>query len=678
MINKTLLTTKICVIGALLISSSVTTANENFSDTFFTDEIPIVLSATRLAQPQTEAPASITIIDRDMIKFSGAKEIPDLFRLVPGFQVSYFRGNTPIVAYQGLNGEYPQGVQVLIDGRSVYNPIFGGVDWANLPLEIENIERIEVIRGPNSSSFGSNAFQSIINITTTHSAQFDGVQVKSVIGERGFRRSFLKAGYHQGDLDFQITGSHLDNDGYNKNNDDTRLDSLNGRLDYSLTNKDTLQLNFGAVNSLRETVNPSQIDDPTDPLRTKDDSQFSIHGKWEHNTSFEEHFSTQLSYVTNKSKDRFSSSFIDTDFPLGPTFYAANQTSFYDRWDFEFEHQFQPNQQFRVAWGIGLRSDRISYPYWLLDEKKFDNSLQRLFANTEWRATESIIFNIGGLLEHSQLVGSHFSPRIAANYLIDQTQSLRFIASRALRTPSITEQNLDFGVTFSAPALPAPGNLFIPLFQTRGKLTPEVVTSFEVGYHGIFLNNKLTLDIKLFRNEYKDLISSEDIDVIGGITVNGAPAFNTEINYLDNLYYANINGYEVEINYRPNKNNLFHAGYAYNHTKSDEEDGSDHGAFVESVPEDSFNILAAHTFENKTWVSAALYYTSSMEFLISGNPIGPMRRLDLNSGKTFRLAPGKNIDINLTLQLALDKNKEFIKEFNFDNRAFIEASYTFK
>jgi iron complex outermembrane receptor protein len=607
-----------------------------------------------------------------MIKLSGAKEVAELFRLVPGYQVTHFRGNNPVVSYQGLSGEYPQGVQVLIDGRSVYNPIFGGVDWSNLPLNIENIERIEVIRGPNSSSFGSNAFQSVINISTTHSAQFSGLQVKSTTGERGFQRTLLKAGVHQGDLDIQITGSHIDDNGYAHNFDDTRHDSLTGRIDYSLTSIDTLQVNFGAVNSLRETVNPSDFNDPTDPLRTKDDSQFSLHGKWERTPSSQESFITQLSYISNKSKDHFNSSFIDATY--GPLIYSGNQTSFYDRWDFEFEHQLQPNDSLRLAWGIGLRSDRVSYPYWLNDDKKFDNSLQRFFGNAEWRIAPSLVLNIGSLLEHSQLVGDNFSPRLAANYLFSPTQSIRFITSRAFRTPSLSEQNFDFGVSFTA----IPGELYIPVFQSEGDLEPEVVTSFEFGYHGIFLNNKLTLDVKLFRNEYEDLLSDVERDVIGGITLNDSPIATTEVRFFENLYYVDVNGYEIEVNYRPSKQSLIHAGYAYNHAKSNEGKFRSHDALVESVPVDSFNFLAAHTFENKTWVSAAFYYTSSMEFLISGNSLGPMRRLDINTGKTFGIAPNQNLDITLSLQLALDKNKDFLTEFTVDNRAFIEASYTFE
>ena len=110
-------------LSPLLIASEI----EDLS--FFNTDIPIIFSATRLAQPQTEAPATITLIDRQMIKLSGAKAIPELFRLVPGMHVNYFRGNTPTVGYQGLNGQFPQGVQVLVDGRSMYNPLFGGFNW---------------------------------------------------------------------------------------------------------------------------------------------------------------------------------------------------------------------------------------------------------------------------------------------------------------------------------------------------------------------------------------------------------------------------------------------------------------------------------------------------------------------------------------------------------------------
>jgi len=122
------------LLGLCCIITPYTYANDATDLSMFGEDLGIVLSATRLAQPKTEAPASITVIDSEMIKLSGAKNIADLFRLVPGMHVANYRGNRPVVGYQGVNSEYPQGVQLLIDGKSDYSPLFGGINWANLPL----------------------------------------------------------------------------------------------------------------------------------------------------------------------------------------------------------------------------------------------------------------------------------------------------------------------------------------------------------------------------------------------------------------------------------------------------------------------------------------------------------------------------------------------------------------
>lgn len=112
----------------------------------------------------------------------------------------------------------------------------------------------------------------------------------------------------------------------------------------------------------------------------------------------------------------------------------------------------------------------------------------------------------------------------------------------------------------------------------------------------------------------------------------------TKVQTVDNLHYANINGYEIELNYRPDANNLVHLGYAYNHTNVGRITHNDIENIRSSVPKDVFNILVSHTFDNNLWASIAFYYTSSMEYLDSGNPQGPLRRLDINTGKSFNLS----------------------------------------
>ena len=134
------------------------------SEQVYLQDFPIVLSASRLSQPLSEAPNAMTVIDRSMIKASGFRTIGDLFRLVPGMYVGNLNGYSPIVGYHGATEQHSRRMQVLVDGRSVYLPPFSSVDWEDIPLSIDDIERIEVVRGPAAASHGANSVQGVINI----------------------------------------------------------------------------------------------------------------------------------------------------------------------------------------------------------------------------------------------------------------------------------------------------------------------------------------------------------------------------------------------------------------------------------------------------------------------------------------------------------------------------------
>ena len=163
-------------------------------------ELPVVLSASRLVQTVDEAPAAVTILDQDTIRASGARNIAELFRLVPGFQVGYQNGHEPTVTYHGLADAYARRLQVMIDGVSVYSPIYGGVDWNLLPIGVDDIERIEVVRGPNGASFGANAFSGMVNIITR----------ASLTGGRGTLASLNSGGNGIADWSLQHGDSGVD------------------------------------------------------------------------------------------------------------------------------------------------------------------------------------------------------------------------------------------------------------------------------------------------------------------------------------------------------------------------------------------------------------------------------------------------------------------------------------
>ena len=144
-------------------------AFEDREELYFDEEIPVVLTSSRLKQPITEAPTAMTIIDRKKIEQLGVREIAALFQLVPGMIVGFKSGNWPVVTYHGMSDQYSRRMQILIDGRAVYLPDVGGPDWSSLPLVIDDIERIEITRGSNAATYGSNSFLGIINIITRHS-----------------------------------------------------------------------------------------------------------------------------------------------------------------------------------------------------------------------------------------------------------------------------------------------------------------------------------------------------------------------------------------------------------------------------------------------------------------------------------------------------------------------------
>ncbi len=144
---------------------------QELSEREFLAEFPTVLSASRLRQNVAETPQAVTVIDQETIRASGVRELPELFRMVPGFNVSYathVKGLQPIVSYHGFGREFFSRLQVLIDGRSMNNATLGGVDWNDFPLALDDIERIEVVRGPSTASHGIGAFLGTINFVSKH------------------------------------------------------------------------------------------------------------------------------------------------------------------------------------------------------------------------------------------------------------------------------------------------------------------------------------------------------------------------------------------------------------------------------------------------------------------------------------------------------------------------------
>ncbi|HRH90316.1 MAG TPA: TonB-dependent receptor plug domain-containing protein, partial [Agitococcus sp.] len=198
---------------ALLTCQSYATADDFL---FAEQEMPVVLSATRLKQAVADAPASVTIIDRQMIAQSGAREIPDVLRLVPGMVVGYEKGWDAFVSYHGTSADMARRMQVLVDGRSVFQPSLAFVDWIGLPLELDDIDRIEVIRGPNAAAYGANSFLAVVNIITRNPADLPTVRAYTRQGGEGINDNFVSYAGVKNQFSWQLSANQRNDDGFDK------------------------------------------------------------------------------------------------------------------------------------------------------------------------------------------------------------------------------------------------------------------------------------------------------------------------------------------------------------------------------------------------------------------------------------------------------------------------------
>lgn len=193
----------------MLVCATCAQADDLFLDS---QPLPQVLTATRLKQSAAAVPGSMTVIDSELIKASGARDISELLRLVPGMMVGYTSGNQASVNYHGTSASDARRMQVLIDGRSVYRAGLATVDWSDIPVAMEDIERIEVFRGPNTVSYGANALMAVVNILTRSPANSQGSRIKVVRGERGINDFYASqgVGWETGDLRLSLSGQQDD------------------------------------------------------------------------------------------------------------------------------------------------------------------------------------------------------------------------------------------------------------------------------------------------------------------------------------------------------------------------------------------------------------------------------------------------------------------------------------
>ena len=608
-----------CLVVTTLTLSPVEAAENNaLTEDVFLAELPVVLSASRLSSPINEAPAAVTVIDRQMIEASGVRNLSEVFSLVPGFLVGFASGHEHVVTYHGLADKFSPRLQVLVDGRSVYLPSFGGVAWSDLPLVLDDIERIEVIRGPNAVTYGANAFLATINIITRHSASDPGGFVRISAGSNHVRDGVLSTAGGEGNLHYRLTTAYQEDNGYAHIVDSRVIRELNGRIDYSKGLSD-VEFHYGYNEGPRGYGESGSL---TDIPRDRDITSRFEQLRWRYRFDGGGDVSLQVYHVHHEWDDRYQTLPIPIPLPPGSVVIPISLDVRSDRYDIEIQHTLSAWGPVRLVWGAGERRDENLSPNFLGTPDPVVDRLSRVFTNVEWRATGRVIVNAGAMYEKYDITGGAVSPRLAVNYLLTPAHTLRASASSANRQPVAFENGSNERICADPGCV-----LFDQLYLSSGNLRPEHIDSGELGYAGRF-GNAVKIDLRVFHDKIYDLISDYKRpypDPVNGMTFD-----------FRNGGKATLFGSELHLQYQPQRGTRF----ILNASNTQIESNNFDNFYERSVPRNILSFLAMHDLTPLWKFSAAYYYQDRMKY-IGGDPIDRMNRLDLRLAHQIPLAEGR-------------------------------------
>lgn len=506
------------------------------TESAFFEELP-VLSVSRLPQSVADAPGAVTVFDRDFIRATGYRDITRLLRLVPGFQVVNDRGHSALATYNGLGGDYSNRMQVLIDGRSVYSPsLAGGADWSGLPITIDEIERIEVLRGSNSTTYGSNAFQGVVNIITRHSRQDQGSAIGTRVGEEGLLDFSARHGGGNETMSYRIAANRLADRGFEKLEDNQRLNIVTLRTDLRLNPSDEATFWAGANDGTR--IN-GFVGSPGNGMRTFTSRNRFAHLRWRRTLATDNELSVG---VYHNDETIFE--------PLSIVPLEVNRQSTRDNID--FQHSFVAAQGLRVVWGAEGRRDWVQSQTAFFPTGEASSRLWRGFLNTEWRPWTALVINAGAMEEKYSGKTPRLAPRLFANWTVANGQTLRAGWTRAYREPALFEERGDLRL-FVGPTL-------LQVYQYGpGTLRPERIRTSEIGWVSRYAPWNLTADVRVYWQNLSDLIDLRTAPPPAG-AVALDPASRVYFNREDDV---RIRGIELQLKARPTRTTEFMLGSAW-------------------------------------------------------------------------------------------------------------------
>lgn len=507
-----------------------------------------VTTASKEPEEVWKTPAAVYVLTNEDIRRSGATSIPEVLRLVPGVQVSRIDNDHWAVGIRGFADQFSKSMLVMVDGRSLYTPLFAGVYWALQDgIILEDVERIEVIRGPGGTIWGANAVTGVINIITkrakdTHGAlaSVGGGNIDQGIGE-------VRYGSGNGNFDYRVYGKgfsrgagfHSDDQGY----DAWRSGQMGFRTDWDVRHNDHLTIQGDLYKGgVGETVGYGSF---TPPQQIISNQAVAVSGgnllaQWRHDL--------------REGSDIQVQAYYDRTYALAPHYQETRNT-----FDVDFIHHLTLGEHHNFIWGVGARLSPSqvvqTVPTLDLIPHDFANNVYSGFVQDEIAIVPNkFSLTVGSKLEHNSFTGFEFQPSVRGLWTITPRQTFWVAVTRAVRTPSRVEEDfrlLDFGIANPLIYVAVDGN---------PQLSSERLIGYEAGYRTL-VTPKIYVDIAVFHNDYNDLIS------LGAPTVTldatPTPAHLTIHLPFANGLRGNTDGFEIAPDWKPSRWWQMKATYSY-------------------------------------------------------------------------------------------------------------------
>lgn len=537
----------------------------------FDEPLEAVITPTRLRQSLHDVPASVTVITAAAMRDLGISSLPEALRLVPGMAVVHATGPDYQISYHGTNGLSPRRMNVLIDGISVYRPAFSEVIWSQLPVAIDDIERIEITRGPSSAAYGPNSMLAVVNIITKQPSDAPSTHASFLVDSRGSRKLTGQASGRFGNWTASATAEREQNDGFDRlsqdesGHDGLQVNRVRLRAQSKLTSNRTIDVQALVAQGTAEVPFADNFQ------RTYPDRRFVdgyVSALWTERTSANQEYQLQLNHTRQASRQRWttclpavallpemydlwrlSPSYTEAilsgrspsggspeadaqalrvlasiqrlgDRALQPMCGMTNQDATQSRTEVEVQSTLQLAGNLRLVSGLGYRQQRGESQTYLAGSQR--SHVAWAFGNLEARPGPSLTLNAGAFAERDSLGPAPIAPRFGVNWHLSPTQTVRLAYARGSRSPDIQEQQARWTYTFTNVTPPLLGSTTARLYQSRfapGGLDSERITSREVGYVANVSEYGLIVDARLFRDSLSSLIS-ERTNLAGALPTN--------------------------------------------------------------------------------------------------------------------------------------------------------------